>query len=390
MPPEARPLRILMVLQSEFTPRGGGGAESQVRTLSRHLRHLGHRVAVMTPRLARGRQRTAERCEGIPVGRIAYPHATGIGAGVMCAKLALYLWQNRRRYDAWHVHIGHNLGAVTCLMGALVRKPVVVKISGWWELEEGTLAPSGGLVARASRFCLRRATTVQAISTAIAARLEAHGFPAERVVVLPNAIDTARFRVRATARAAGAPFTAVVVGRLVAEKGLATLFEAWAAAFAGRSDVRLRLVGSGALEGELRALAARLGIDAQVEFLGHRDRVEEVLAEADVGLLTSRIEGLSNTLLECMASGLPVVASRISGSEDFIVPGRNGWLFPAADVGALADCLRDAAARTRAELRALGQSARRDVEARAALDEVVGRLTALYRGAHPRDLAPAS
>jgi L-malate glycosyltransferase len=385
----AAPLRVLMVLESDFTKRGGGGAESQVRTVAQHLRRTGHAATVVTPLLANSPPATAERCFGIPVGRIRYPRIPTVGAALMSLRLALFLIGHGRRYDAWHVHIGHHLGAVTCLIGALLGKPVVVKISGWWELERGVLASDNTRpLDRLARSWLRRATAVQAISTRIAGEVARHGFPPERIVVLPNAVDTARFQVRTTTRAAGAPFRAVFVGRLVAEKGLGTLLSAWARAFGGRGqvDFRLDLVGGGPIEGELRTQAAALGIADQIAFLGHRDRVEEILAEADVGLLPSRIEGLSNTLLEYMASGIPPVASRVSGSEDFVVPGANGWLFPVGDVTALGACLGEAAALPPERLAAMGRRARADVESGASLDRVIGRLTALYRGAHPRDL----
>jgi L-malate glycosyltransferase len=375
-----------MILESDFTPRGGGGAESQLRTISRHLLRLGQRVAVITPLFAHGPQLTAQRLARVPVGRVRYPRVRFFGGAIMCLRFAAFLWRNRRRYDAWHVHIGHHLGATACFVGALVGKRVVVKISGSWELEEGLLAPRRGPFDLVARFWLKRASVVQAISTRIAHELERRGFARERVEVLPNAIDTTRFSVRAAPLPAGTPFTALFVGRLVQEKGLSTLLDAWAQAFAGRADVRLMLVGGGPLEAELRAQAARLGIAAQVELCGHRDRVEDVLAEADVGLLPSRIEGLSNTLLEFMAAGLPVLATRISGSEDFVVTGQNGWLFAVSDTDALAACLREAAAMPREKLAALGRNARRDVEAAAALDHVVGRLMALYRGAAPREL----
>jgi glycosyltransferase involved in cell wall biosynthesis len=385
--PRVRPLRLLMVLESDFTPQGGGGAESQVRTLALHLLRTGQQVAVVTPLLARGPQVTAERCGGIPVGRIRYPRLPTVGAAVMCLRLGAFLFGHGRRYDAWHVHIGHHLGAVTCLVGALVGKPVVVKISGSWELEQGVMAPGGRkLLDRLARRWLKRATAVQAISTRLAAELRRQGFPAERILVLPNAVDTARFGVRAGPRAAGAPFTAVFVGRLVAEKELGMLLEAWAAAFSTGEAARLRLVGGGPLEGALRAQVERLGLSGQVEFLGHRDRVEEVLAEADVGVLPSRIEGLSNTLLEFMASGLPALASRVSGSEDLVVTGRNGWLFDVADVAALAAALREAQSLPPERLAVMGRQARIDVEAVASLDVVVGKLLSLYAGAHPRDL----
>ncbi|HVV52151.1 MAG TPA: glycosyltransferase family 4 protein [Polyangia bacterium] len=386
----ARPLRVLMVLESDFNPKGGGGAESQLRTLATHLRRIGQQVTVLTPLLARGPQVTAQRYGGIPVGRLRYPRVPKVGGVIMSARFAAFLLGRGRRYDAWHVHIGHHLGAVTCLLGSLLGKPVVVKISGWWELEQGVMAPGKKkLLDRVAQRWLKRAGTVQAISTRIAGELARQGFPAERILVLPNAVDTARFKVRAAPRAAGAPFTAVFVGRLVPEKELGTLLDAWAQAFAGRDDVRLRIVGGGPLAEPLRAQAERLGIARQVELLGPRERVEEVLAEADVGVLPSRIEGLSNTLLEFMATGLPTLASQVSGSEDFVVTGKNGWLFPVGDAGALAAGLREAAALPPERLAAIGRQARADVEAAASLEIVVGRLLALYRGARPAELRKA-
>jgi L-malate glycosyltransferase len=381
-----------MVLESNFTPRGGGGAESQVRTLALHLLRIGQQVAVVTPLLARGRQVTAERCEGIPIGRIRYPRVPTVGAAVMCLRFGAFLLGHGRRYDAWHVHIGHHLGAVTCLVGALVGKPVVVKISGSWELEQGVMAPGRRkLLDRLALRWLKRATVVQAISTRLAAELKRQGFPAERIMVLPNAVDLSRFPLRALPRAGGGPFTAVFVGRLAPEKDLSTLLAAWAEAFppGEELDARLRLVGGGPLEDQLRAQVERLGLGRQVEFWGHRDRVEEVLADADVGVLPSRVEGLSNTLLEFMASGLPTLASRVSGSEDFVVPGRNGWLFEVSDVPALAAALREAKNLPPGGLAAMGRQARADVEATASLDIVVAKLEALYAGARPCDLSVA-
>ncbi|MBA8887115.1 glycosyltransferase involved in cell wall biosynthesis [Dokdonella fugitiva] len=385
-----RPLRVLMVLESNFPVIGGGGAESQVRTLALRLRERGHRVTVLTP--LRDPELTPARIgrhEGIPVLRIAYPRIRLFGSLVLWLRLLAFLARHGRRYDAWHVHIAHHLGALTTMMGRRVGRTVVVKVSGWWELKKGLLRDDGGFVARVGQRWLRGAHALQAISHRIEAELLRHGFARERIVALPNAIDMRRFGVRAAPPAEGVP-TAVFVGRLVPEKGLGVLLDAWAAAFPQDGRARLRLVGAGPLEASLRAQAERLGIAAQVEFLGHRSDVEHLLREADFGVLTSTIEGLSNTLLEFMASCLPVVASRVSGSEDFVVDGRNGWLFEPGDRDALARCLADAVAHGRAGLHRLGCNARADVAGRADLDVVVDRLLALYRGDDPARVdAPA-
>jgi glycosyltransferase involved in cell wall biosynthesis len=376
-----------MVLENSFTPIGGGGAESQVRTLALHLRHLGHQVTVLTPRLPYGPRPTAERCWGLPVGRLPYPYVRIGGALVMFARLAAFLVQRRNRYDVWHVHIAHHMGAITCFLGGLLGKTVVVKVSGWFELERGVLASGRSPTSMLARRWFKSAAALQAISTRIARTLVDKGFPAQRVVTLPNAVDTSRFRPRGALRTAGRALTVVYVGRLVPEKGLETLFDAWSQAYGGRDHIRLLLVGGGPLEGALRERAERLGIAKQLEFLGHQDRVEDVLAKADLGVLASLIEGLSNTLLELMAAGVPVVASRVSGSEDLVIPGRNGWLFPPLDVASLAACLREAEALSPERLTEMGRQARADVEATAGLDVIVKRLLALYRGDHSMEVA---
>lgn len=380
---EDAPLRILMLLESPFPTRGGGGAESQVRTLALALRARGHDVTVLTPMLANGPQVAVDAVEGIPVRRIGYPRIPLLGSLVLWARLLLFLWAQGRRYDAWHVHIAHYVGAIACVAGRRLGIPVVVKFSGQWELDSGLLAHDAGLSMRIARRGLARARVYQAISTRIAAEIVARGLPGDRTAALPNAVDVSRFRPRIDGLAGDLAFTAVYVGRLQCHKGLHTLIAAWAQAFAGREDVQLQLVGGGEDEAALREQARSLGVAGQVRFLGHRHDVEAVLATAHVAVLPSLIEGLSNSLLEFMASGLPVIASRVSGSEDLIVPSRNGWLFDVGDVAGLAAALREAESLPRDRLAELGRQARSDVEAAAGLDGVIERLLALYRGELP-------
>jgi len=170
----------------------------------------------------------------------------------------------------------------------------------------------------------------------------------------------------------------VFVGRLEIEKDLDLMLRGWAAAFRHTPGVALILVGAGSLKADLEALVAELGIDEQVVFAGASHTVERFLAVADIGLLTSRAEGLSNTLLEYMASALPVIGSRVSGTEDFVVTGKTGWLFKAGDVEEFTACLQAAANLGGEQLVALGQNARNLVVNEASIGAVVNRLVGIY------------
>lgn len=381
----AAPVRVLMLLESPFPTTGGGGAESQVRTLALALLARGHEVTVLTPMLEWGPQGAADDVEGIPVRRIGYPRIPALGSLVLWARLVWYLFRNRKNFDAWHVHIAHYLGAIACVIGRWLGIAVIVKFSGQWELDSGLLARDASWPMRVAKRGLANARVYQAISRRIAGEIVARGLPTDRTAAVPNAVDVSRFQPRAGARNPVLPFTAVYVGRLQCHKGLDTLVAAWAQAFGGRDDVRLQLVGKGEDESALREQALAAGVANHIEFLGHRSDVENVLAAADVAVLPSLIEGLSNSLLEFMASGLPVIASRVSGSEDLIVTGRNGWLFDVGDRAGCANALMAAAAMKRDALAALGRQARLDVDAAAGLDGVLDRLLALYRGALPVD-----
>ncbi len=377
------PVRVLMLLESRFPTVGGGGAESQVRTLALALRERGHTVTVLTPMLEWGPQRAVDEVEGIPVRRIAYPRIAALGSVILWARLALFLVGNRNNFDAWHVHIAHYLGSIACVIGRWLGIPVIVKVSGQWEVDSGLLARDASWPMRVAKRGLAQARVYQAISRRIAGEIVIRGLPGDRTAAVPNAVDVSRFQPRAGVREPGLPFTAVYVGRLHCHKGLETLVAAWAQAFRGRDDVRLQLVGQGEDESALRKQVEAAGAADQIDFLGHRSEVENVLAAADVAVLPSLIEGLSNSLLEFMACGLPVIATRVSGSEDLIRTGGNGWLFEVGDQQGCADALAEAAAMDRNALAALGRQARIDVEAAAGLDGVLDRLLALYRGALP-------
>jgi glycosyltransferase involved in cell wall biosynthesis len=375
-----------MVLDSNYPPTGGGGAEFQVRTLARYFQSRGIAVEIIVPMVRYGPQVADEHVDGVPVHRIRYPDLRLIGGAVMLVRLAARLFVRRHRYAAVHVHIAHRMAAVASVVGALLGKPVIVKLTGLQELEHGILAPGADdVMQRLTRWGVQRASWIQATSTRIRKALLARGFDGARVVAIPNAVDAERFRPSATGRASirqalGVPVSRRVVvysGRLEIEKGVHDLIAAWAQC-AGDADAELWLIGSGSRLESLRSELVRFGVETSVRLLGAHDRTEQYLVGADASVLPSHNEGLSNSLLEAMACGLPVVGTRVSGTEDFVEPMVTGMLVEPRDVAGLATSLGRMLVLSPGDLARYGDNARARIESCASIDRVAALLIEHY------------
>ena len=158
------------------------------------------------------------------------------------------------------------------------------------------------------------------------------GIAAARLVTVRNGIDLARFAYNGPAPHG----PAVIVARLAPEKDHATLLRALAIAAAAEPDFRLEIAGDGPCRADLHALAASLGVTRSVRFLGRVDDIPALLERAGLLVLSSRLEGISLTLLEAMARGLPVVATRVGGNVEVVADGETGLLVPAASPPELA------------------------------------------------------
>ena len=130
---------------------------------------------------------------------------------------------------------------------------------------------------------------------------------------------------------------------------------------------------------EIRTMARQLGIDDRVSFLGLRLDVPDLVSASDVGLLSSHQEGFSNTILEAMAAGLPMIVTNVGGNAEAVVDGETGLVVPARDPHALAEAIvliaRDPNLRRR-----YGAAGRKRVESMFSLDACVAKYEALYRG----------
>lgn len=165
------------------------------------------------------------------------------------------------------------------------------------------------------------------------AELTIHGgVAAKRVRTIRNGVDLARFSH--SGPQPGGP--AVTVARLSPEKSIHTLLRACAVAVRERPSFRLKIAGDGPCRAALESLRDELGLEGVVTFLGPVDDVPALLAEAGMFVLPSLTEGISLTLLEAMACGLPVVATRVGGNPEVVVDSETGLLVPAGQPEILA------------------------------------------------------
>ncbi len=202
-----------------------------------------------------------------------------------------------------------------------------------------------------------------------------------RCVAIHDAVDPGRVQdlaaAYATTRAAfgmaeGAPLV-VSVGRLAMEKGHAYLLDA----LAGLDGVQLLVVGDGPERAALEMRARSLGLDRRVRFLGVREDALSILALADACALPSLYEGFGIVVLEAMALGVPVVASRAGGLPEVIRDGETGLLVPPADPAALAAALRRVVL-DRALSRRIADKARDAVRLSYDLPKMIDRVESLY------------
>jgi glycosyltransferase involved in cell wall biosynthesis len=223
-----------------------------------------------------------------------------------------------------------------------------------------------------------------ALNQAIVRELAAVGVPSDRIVRIPNGVETGRGNLKRTYLLHN-PVRLIYVGRLHEQKGVDVLLRSFSELRRLRPGERLalRLVGDGPLRAKLVAIAQQLDILRDVEFVGARDDVPELLDQSDIFVFPSRAEGISNALLEAMSEGLPIVASRVPGNEHVIDHEHNGLLFTADDSTSLTSELKrlldDARFRE-----AIGGRAQLTVEERYGIRRVAQQYIQLYDELVPR------
>ena len=344
---------------------GQGGAERQLFYMVRALAASGARPRVLTL-MADEFWEGPLRSLGVPIDWVG-------GRRFRLARLQTII--GAARADRPHVvqsqHFYTNLYAVGAARALGVREVGAIRNNGQWEVTE--------LGSFFGRFSLRAPRVVAANSQAAIRNAVALGMPPARLRFLPNVVDTHHFCPGPSAARSG-PIRILAVGRRTRQKRF-DRFLSVIAAVQKRSPrpTKAVLVTTGAAEQDtLEQQAARLGLSPEsVEFRPAVGDMGPVYRDADIFLLTSDWEGTPNVVLEAMASGLPVVATRVGGVPEIVRHGETGLLMDPEDHDALVDsvlaCIENDAARS-----LMGRRARDYVEERHSVRHLPATLGDFY------------
>jgi glycosyltransferase involved in cell wall biosynthesis len=281
----------------------------------------------------------------------------------------------RERIDVVHAHkVGSNLwGSV---LGRIARVPVIVAHEHSWSFEG---EPFRRLLDR--ELIARLANTIIAVSQEDRRRMETiERIPARQITVIPNGIEPLPAPTADVRAELGIGPDDPVVGTVTVlrpEKALDVLVEAIALLRPRLPSLHLVIAGGGVEMERLRALVAERGLEQTVHLLGTRHDVANVLHAVDVAVICSLREGTPLALLEYMAAGLPVVATRVGGLPDVVVDGVTGLIVSPGSAPALADALERLLGDP--ELRAqMGAAGRERQQAKYEFASVMHRVEQLY------------
>jgi glycosyltransferase involved in cell wall biosynthesis/serine acetyltransferase len=369
-----RSLRILHLVNSFAV----GGSESQAVELACRQKANGFQVIVGSlslegPLRARLNQSGVEVVEFNPKGSFFRPR--GIYQVLRLTSFVL-----GHRFDVVQTH-----DLYSTLLGVpsswLARAPVILScrrdLAHWWWYTPGH--------RRLLRWVQNLSTLVIANSQAVRNFLiQEDGFDPKRIGVVRNAVDFERFADVSSARGELFPhlrpedkLIAVVANMNVETKGHMDLIRAAVEVCQDYPETRFLLIGDGPERPRIESMARQLKVSQNILFLGKRNDVPKILTCCDLFTLPSWAEGLSNSVLEAMAAGLPIVATRVGGTPEIISDGVNGLLVPPKDSGALAEAIVKLLS-DRTLARALARSAQERARAEFGFERLLADLDRLY------------
>ena len=358
-----------------------GGTEKQALALASCLVEKGVNVKIITSRFER-KWAKHEIMDEVEVIRLFSPRVKILGALLFLFCLAVYLIKHRKTFSLIHTfQIGYT-SSLSILLANLLRKPSVIKLacSGW-----------GGDIQRAKKtlygriflFLAKKASRIITLSSTIERELIEEKIDPSKIKLIHNGVDLARFKEiegkSQLRKKLGIPDKKSIIytGRLAYQKGIDVLIRSFSK-LNGETGCQLIIIGDGPERQDIVRLIDHYQLSKSVILIEVAEDIASYLNTADVFVLSSRFEGLSNSLLEAMACEIPVISSRVGGSVDIINEGINGLLVDVDNEEQLSQAISKAL-NNFSLAASLGGNARKTIEASYDLNKVADRYLELYK-----------
>ena len=296
------------------------------------------------------------------------------------AFIAIYRLMRAGRYHLVHTHIS-KAGFIGRLAARCAGVPVVVHTYHGWVQELHDRNAAGRLLLACEKLAARSSDAAIAVSHSVVEDALHNGIGTRSLYsVVPNGVDLTRFpasRMPSQRRSAEGTPVVGAIGSMTPEKGFEVLLDAMVEVKRRFPEVRLYAIGDGPLRAELEGRAQHLGLGETVRFLGRVEDVRPWLHTFDMVVQPSLREGQGLALLEAMAAGCPVIASRVGGIPEFVEDQQTGILITPGDSGALAGAVCELAGdECRRQL--LANAARERVRSGYSLEGMIGGVERVY------------
>lgn len=309
----------MLMFDAAYPPPVIGGKEKQAHLLTRELLNCQAKVKVVT---FAHYENESGQYQGVDVRRLKRSMVAPV-------VLMVYLFRMRFVFDILHVHTPSRIGRGVAVFGAFLGYRVIFKFPN-----EHILDNCSWIDKVFWRLTLRMVRLVVVLENDTFRKLKAWGVKKERIFFVANGVQLGS---RKEQRRKAKPLRLLFVGRLLPQKRCSDLIAACGVLRARRVDWKLDIVGDGPLKNDLQHLSRELGIDDRVVFRGHRDDVSRFMQEADVLIVPSEREGMSNVILEGMSIGIPIVASDVGSAKRMLGTEGRRYIFEPYDIKALAE-----------------------------------------------------
>jgi glycosyltransferase involved in cell wall biosynthesis len=385
-------MKVLMVIL-QFYPMIGG-TEKQAQLLAQKLIEKGIQVQLVTGWWKWGTPRR-EIINGIKIfrnfsfwGMFGIKGLRTLGALTYMVTLGIYLFRQRHTYDIIHVHQALYPAFVSLLIGkGILKKPVLIKTASSGITSDIIQLRQFPLGKMQLSYLLKKMNCLITVSEAGGEDYQAIGFPQSKILNIPNGV-----RIPGTGKSNyHSMLNVLAISRLSWEKGINILIQAWANVLRQTPNLKLFILGEGVRESALRTLSSTLGLDRSVFFEGAQPCIEKYLTEADLFVLPSKTEGLSNALLEAMSFGIPCIATQVGGTPEIfgvedhrVIPfgtywtTRYGIMTRPEDAEGLSNAMLYLMWNERSR-QEIGIRARAHVAENYSIDVIAGRYAELYR-----------